>query len=489
MNDQIITRSELERSEQQLLQDAQQGGATPAELSTHEHDLLRDMIDNELLLSKGKELGVNCDAEVSRQLDDIRKQNHLDSMEALEKAASQQGVSFEDFKANIRNQCVRQQVVRDEVGRHLNMGKAAEQEYYDQHKQDFQVQESARLSEILIPTPENATDAQIAQAQAKAETVEGKLKGGESFSDAAKQYSGGPSAAQGGVLGEYKRGALAKVLEDATFSQPAGSVTAPIRTRQGFVILRTDSHVAAGVPALADVEPQVQEAIYMSALQPALRVYLTKAREEAYIDIKPGFVDSGSSRKESKPVFTAYAAPTVKKKTEEKRRMEAQKDAAAQAHLAEVRQQAADKATAKAAKNGGVQNVSYTKVKKVRREKVRFGQAPRNALPSAGAASTTVTGADAPLAGQAPGVAMAGNNPSSTVISSGTGTENDANPDPLGPRPIEKKKTRYTARQADIEVAKASDKAVKAREHQAARPARPHRRTPRLRKCRRLRSA
>ena len=222
VNDQIITRSEVERSEAQLLQEAQQGGASADELAAHQHDLLRDMIDNELLLSKGKELGINCDADVVRQLDEIRKQNHLDSMEALEKAASQQGVSFEDFKANIRSSCIRKQVVQEEVGRRLNMTKTQEQAYYDVHKKDFDVPETARLSEILIPTPENATDEQIAQAQAKADMVEGKLKGGLAFADAAKQYSGGPSAAQGGVLGEYKRGALAKVLEDATFSQPVG---------------------------------------------------------------------------------------------------------------------------------------------------------------------------------------------------------------------------------------------------------------------------
>ena len=60
------------------------------------------MIDKQLLLSRGKELGINADAEVIRRLDEIRKQNHMDTMEDLEKAARQQGVSFEDFKAGIR---------------------------------------------------------------------------------------------------------------------------------------------------------------------------------------------------------------------------------------------------------------------------------------------------------------------------------------------------------------------------------------------------
>jgi peptidyl-prolyl cis-trans isomerase SurA len=473
VNDQIITRSELERSEQQLVQEAQQNGMSPAELEQRQRDLLRDMIDQQILLSKGKELGITGDAETVRRLDEIRKQNHLDSMEALEKAAAQQGVSFEDFKANIRNNVVTQQVVRDEVGRKVggSITRTQEQAYYDAHKKDFEQPESIHLSEILIPTPDNASDAVVEQAQNKADDVVAKLKAGTSFADAAKQYSGDASATHGGELGDFKRGQLGKVLEDATFSLPAGGMTAPIRTRQGFVILRVDSHAAAGVAPMTSVEPQIQEAMYLDALQPALRAYLTKGRDEAYVDIKPGFVDSGSGKKEAKPdvLFTNYTAPKVKKKTEAKRRLEAQKDALAQTRLAEARQRAADKAAEKAAKNGGIKTVSMKKVKKVKPEKIRFGQAPRNALPPA-QAETRVTGGDTPLAGQAPGVAMAAP-AEATTISTGTGVDNGA--DPLAPQEGPRKKTRYTARQADVQLAKANDRAVKASQHQQARAVAP----------------
>ncbi len=137
VNDQIINRSDVQRAVQDLAREEQQNNATPAEVADRQKNLLRDMIDKQLLLSKGKELGLNADAEVIRRLDEIRKQNHLDSMEALEKAAQQQGVSFEDFKANIRDSVITQQVVRDEVGRRLQMTQGQEQAYYDAHKQDF----------------------------------------------------------------------------------------------------------------------------------------------------------------------------------------------------------------------------------------------------------------------------------------------------------------------------------------------------------------
>ena len=112
-----------------------------------------------------------------RRLDEIRKQNNLDTMEDLEKAARQQGISFEDFKANIREQIMTQQVVRDEVGRRLQMTQAQEQAYYDAHKQEFAQPEQVRLSEILIPTPADANDAAVAQAQAKAERCRSASEG------------------------------------------------------------------------------------------------------------------------------------------------------------------------------------------------------------------------------------------------------------------------------------------------------------------------
>lgn len=521
VNDQIISRSDLERSQQQLQGELQQQNVSPADREQREKDLLRDMVDQQLLLSRGKELGLNADAEVIRRLDEIRKQNHLESMEDLEKAARQQGVSFEDFKAQIKNGIITQQVVRDEVGRRLQMTQGQEQTFYDAHKEEFARPEQVRLSEILIPTPADANDATVAQAQKKAEDVAAKLSAGGKFEDLAKQYSGGPTAAQGGELGLFKRGALAKVLEDQTFSLNSGQNTAPIRTRQGFVILKVTDHQQAGIPTMKEVEPQIQEAMYMQQMQPALRAYLTKLREAAYIDIKPGFVDTGASSKQTKPVFTAYSAPVPKKKkAEQKQRFDrgATKAPAPPAELgnlgrmsqlsgesapaatatpapAGTSEAAATAAPATVAKDSetssptaapakgrlGEQTLAKNgKPKKIRREKVRFGQAPRNSLlpgpqenstgadTGAGAASAAVTpggtmeqGAAAAASGVTPGQAIAPINGTTQISST-------SDPDPLAPKVESTGKTRFSSRSKEVHLDNIFTKDKKAQEKKTA---------------------
>ncbi len=496
VNDQIVSRSDVERSQEQLAQELRETNATPADSAEREKNMLRDMIDQQLLLSRGKELGINADSEVINRLNEIRKQNKLDSMEDLEKAARQQGVSFEDFKANIRNSIITQQVVRDEVGRRLQVTQGQEQAYYDAHKQEMTQPEQVRLSEILIPTAADATDAAVAQAQTKADGVEAKLKGGGKFDELAKTTSGGPTAAQGGDLGQFKRGALAKVLEDQTFNLKPGEFTAPIRTRQGFVILKVTEHVDAGIPTLKEVEPQVQEAMYMEEMQPKLREYLTKLREDAFIDIKPGYVDSGASPNETKPVFTAYSAPAVKKKkVVQKQRFDRgtrfstakatpagstpavaatpaagatvpQVNALASADAAAANPgAAAGKAAVVPVSTTGGSMASITKSKKVKREKIRYGQAPRNSLPGTEQAGLA---ADNGLGANHEAVAKAGEAAPGTAIAPLVASESTSDVNPLTPVAPPSAKTRYSARAKAVAQEKVTKKNAKVQEKVAS---------------------
>ncbi|HEV2273755.1 MAG TPA: peptidylprolyl isomerase [Acidobacteriaceae bacterium] len=383
VNDQIITQSDYERSLQQLESEGRQQGIPPQDMEERKANLLRDLIDQQLLLSKGKDLGITGEAELIRRLDDIRKQNHLDTMEDLEKAAASQGVSYEDFKANIRNGIITQQVVRDEVGRHLNMTQSEVQAYYKAHQSEFAQPESVHLREILIATPADASAAQVSAAQATADSLEAKLKAGANFEDLAKTSSAGSTADRGGDLGDFRRGMLAPVLEEKTFSLKAGEFTEPIRTKQGFVILQVAQHIPSSA-SFKDVEPQVEQAVFMEHMQPALRQYLTKLREAAYLEIKPGYVDSGASPNEIHPTYTAYEPPQPKKKKKFARTRFRGKDRSAAKNTQVASSAAKQPAAAPAAPvQKPVQVASKNDQKPGKREKIRFGQAPRESLPSA----------------------------------------------------------------------------------------------------------
>ncbi|HVW77076.1 MAG TPA: peptidylprolyl isomerase [Alloacidobacterium sp.] len=438
INDQIISKSDYQRADQELAAQAQQQGWSQQQLFEARHDLLRDLIDQQLLLSKGKELGISGEAETIKRLDEIRKQNHLESMDDLQKAAEAQGVSFEDFKQHIKDGIISSSVIRDEVGRHLNLSQSDVQKYYDAHKSDFDSPESVKLSEILIPTANPDDAAQVAAAQKKADDLSAQLKSGTDFAALAKAQSGGPTAAQGGELGEFKRGQLAKVLEDQTFNLKPGEYTQPIRTKQGFVILKVDGHTPGGVQPLKDVESQVEDALYSQKMAPALRQYLTKLREDSYVEVKEGYEDSAATPNETKPTttYSAYTPPSKKQKHVQRTRFRqkastpktatqtasappanvpsladvpqsgATQTANAAAPATETTQStqsaAATAAALAASKNS--QTASAAGVEKPgKKEKIRFGQAPRETLPAAptktedaGATGTQVASGNVP---------------------------------------------------------------------------------------------
>jgi peptidyl-prolyl cis-trans isomerase SurA len=330
VNNEIITRTEYFRSREQLKQEIQQQepGNADRVFADKQRDILRDLIDQQLLLQKGKDLSITGDTELIKRLDEMRKQMNLGSMEELEKAAEAQGTSYEEFKQNLRNQIITQRVIGQEVGSHLAMNKDDELKFYNAHRDELQQPEQVRLSEILIapkmpppttgsdgkpqPPSEAENDAALTAAEAKAKDVLEQLHKGASFEDVAKKYSDGPSAKDGGDLSYFKRGVLARELEDKVFALKTGETTDVIRTKQGFVILRVSEHQQAGIPTLKEVEPRIQDALYMQKLQPALRAYLTTLREQAFIDIKAGYVDSGASAKQTKPVETTAKDVTAK---------------------------------------------------------------------------------------------------------------------------------------------------------------------------------
>src|SRR6266436_1075995 len=141
VNNEIITLSELGKARVAAEDDARQecqGKCTPeqlrADIEDRQKNTLRDLIDQSLLVQRGKDMGVNVEPEVIKRLDQLRQQNKIDSMEDLEKAVTAQGSNWEDFKNNIRNGLLTQRVISNEVGSHINIGREEIAKYYEDHK-------------------------------------------------------------------------------------------------------------------------------------------------------------------------------------------------------------------------------------------------------------------------------------------------------------------------------------------------------------------
>jgi peptidyl-prolyl cis-trans isomerase SurA len=438
INDQIITRADYDRAMNELDSAARQSGASMQAISDGHKDLLRSLIDQQLWLSKGKELNITGETELVKRLDQIRKENNLASMDDLEKAAKEQGVSYEDFKANIRNGIITQDVMRQQVGGKIQFTPGEAQRYFEQHKQEYAREESVTLAEILISTGDAASSAtlddaaKLAAAKTKADGLEAKLRAGGDFAQLARAFSDGPTAAEGGDLGQFQRNKLAKVLEDATFALKTGQFTEPIRTKQGYVILRVVQHNPGGAPAYKDVEQQVEDNFYMARMEPAIRAYLTTLREQAYIDIKPGYTDTGASPKQTKPIYSAYTPPTPKKKKKVERTRFRENTRTFRQKSPEAASAAAPE-TVKTPKKGKKDaSDDQFSMKPGKKEKIRFGQAPTKTLPSA---------------------------PQAQIEDAGAGQPADAaTPEPINPLETSVKptqKTRYSARAKEVKQAKA----------------------------------
>lgn len=299
VNNDIITLSDYEKAEAALQEEVQQDcqGCPQEKLDAlyqaRAKNLLRDLIDQSLLVQRAKDMGINVDTDVVKQLDQIRQQNNLPSIDALEKAVESQGLSWEDYKQNLADRLLTQRVIQQEVGSHLSVGTDEVQKYYDAHKGEFVRPEEVFLSEIFFNT-KGKSPQEAADARKKAEGILARLKKGESFSALAKRYSQGPTAKDGGSLGAFKRGELNPEIEKAVFPLNKGDITGVIQTPNGFEILHVNQHYQAGLQPLDKVEDEIMNKLYSQKIEPAMRDYLEKLRQDSYVVVKPGYVDSAA---------------------------------------------------------------------------------------------------------------------------------------------------------------------------------------------------
>ena len=317
VNNEIITRSEYDKARQTAVEEAKsecENRCTPQQLQTDIEDrqknTLRELVDQALLVQRAKDMGVSVEPEVIKRLDAIRTQNKLATMEELEAAVKSSGVNFEDFKNSIRNNLLTQRVIGSEVGSHINVTDDEITKYYEAHKAEFVRPEQVALREIVVST-EGKKPEELPDLKKKAETALKRVQDGEDFGEIAKRLSDGSTKAQGGFLGQYKRGELSKELEDRVFKMKRNELSEVMETKQGYLILQVLEHYDEGEQSLAKVKNEINEKIYNERMEPAMREYLKTLREQSYVVIKPGYQDiAGGSSSEIQEVS---ATPEVNK--------------------------------------------------------------------------------------------------------------------------------------------------------------------------------
>jgi peptidyl-prolyl cis-trans isomerase SurA len=301
VNGDIITRGEIARDKKLLETDLRQQGLSGARLSEALNDssknILREKIDQLLLVQKAKELDIKVDSELNKQMLDIQRSSKIVDPEKFQEYVHQMtGAPYEDYKAEIKNNLLREKVVREEISRKIQFKTDELQKYYDTHKDEFMRQERVFLREILVST-EGKDAAGVAAAEKKAKDLVARARKGERFPEMAQSNSDAANAAQGGEMPAFQKEDLRPELVTAIWNQSRGYVTDPIKVEKpdGFAIFRVEEHQKAGLAEFEEVQYEVQDKLFRPKMQPALREYMTKLRAVAFLEIKPGYEDTGAA--------------------------------------------------------------------------------------------------------------------------------------------------------------------------------------------------
>lgn len=301
VNGDIVTRGDLDKAradaEKEMKQQGMSASMVQPQLDKYMADELEREIDKLLLVQKAKELDIKVDDELKHDIAALQTESKISDPDKFHDLVREQtGMPYEDFVQQRKNALLTNRVVEEEVWRNIVIPDSEIQKYYDAHKTDFVRQESVTLREIMVSSGDNKPES-IAAAEKKANLLLTRARGGvDKFSDLARQYSDDASATDDGLLPPFEKGKLNKAIEDVVFKHEKGYVTDLIQIRGvGFEIFKIEDHTPAGQASLDDVKGQITNILTRPIADPKLRAYLTTLRQNAFLQIKPGYIDTGAA--------------------------------------------------------------------------------------------------------------------------------------------------------------------------------------------------
>ena len=301
VNGDIVLRSEYDASIRELRaeidRDKQLADEQKAQqLKQREPNSLRNLIDNRLLIQRAKDLNISVEAQVLRQRDEIMRQYKIKTIDEFENWIMEEtGQPAEDLLDRMRNNFLSQSVMGQEVGSRIVIPRADIEAYYEEHKEEFVRSEGIHLLEIFIST-EAKTGAELEAAKKKAADVHKRVQRGEPFREMAKRHSENEqTAAAGGDIGIWQRGQLRKEIEDVVFAANKGFISDLIESGNGLLILRVEDKFREGQATLEEAQEEIRNQLAGPKFEPAVREYMTKLRQDAYIEIRPGYMDTAAA--------------------------------------------------------------------------------------------------------------------------------------------------------------------------------------------------
>ncbi len=322
INADVITLSMLKKETSEAVEALKQRGMTDKEateeIAKRRAEVIVTLINEQLLLQKGKEMGMNEDveAEVNRRMLDVMKKEGFKTLAALEKAMIDSGVNPASVRSTMRAEIMKTWVLGREVDQKIYLGLTDSEvkNYYEANKEKFRKPEAVVLSEVYLSTVGKDTK----EVRERADKLVTQLRGGADFAALAmvqseRELDGKRIAPESkGKLGTYAMSDITKEeVATALKNVKVGGVTNPLDTEGGIIILRVDERTPAGETVFDD--NKVREAITVTRLEKERKTYMENLRRDAYIEVAPTYRDTLLPLLQTDAAKTASTTPAAKK--------------------------------------------------------------------------------------------------------------------------------------------------------------------------------
>jgi peptidyl-prolyl cis-trans isomerase SurA len=300
VNGDIFTKSDLEQRQIAALR--QKGQAIDLKSDPNNVQLRRaldevtpqimvDAVDEMVIVQRGKELGYTLsDAQFKTVVDNIRKENKIETDEQFQAALKAENLSMADLRRNLERSMISQKVQQNEVISKIGVTDDEAKKYYEAHLKEFTTSPTVTLREILVAVPGDPKVLNVAAdeaARAKADEIRRRVTaGGENFEKLATEISDSPSKANAGLIGPLSVNDLSPELRKLAESMKAGDVSEPVRTTRGYQLLKLEAITATATMTLEQAREQISEHVFTEKRKAEFQKYLQKLRAQAIIEWK-----------------------------------------------------------------------------------------------------------------------------------------------------------------------------------------------------------